>query len=143
MKTFDNAKTKTKAKRNKKWYVIKIKDYVFYIWLLPLFPFVFALEKLNNWRYNRLKWTEKKATKILDKILPNCLDWVAEDKAFYYCMSWQDSILWRKAPLFHRKWVKKFNYKLHQFIKNGYENVNYIKTVEKDYYDTWIKFTEK
>ena len=64
MKTFDNAKTKTK--RNKKWDVIKIKDYVFYIWLLPLFPFVFALEKFNNWRYNRLEWNEEKATKILD-----------------------------------------------------------------------------
>lgn len=139
MKTFDNAKTK----RNKKWYVIKIKDYVFYIWLLPLFPFVFALEKLNNWRYNRLKWNEEKATKILNKTLPKCLDWVAEDKAFYYCMGWQDNGLWTKAPLFHRKWVKKFKYELHQFIKNGYENANYIKTVEEDYYDTWIKFTEK
>lgn len=141
MTTFDKAKTKTK--RNKKWYVIKIKDYKFYIWAIPLVPLAIAIEKFNHWRYTRLVWNEEKATKILDKVLPKRLDWEEENNAFYYSMSWGYSILWRKAPLFHRQWARKFAYKLHQFIEKGYENVNYIKTIEKDYYDTVVKFTEK
>ena len=27
-----------------------------------------------------------------------------------------------------------------QFIKEGYENPNYAKSVENDGYDTWVKF---
>ena len=58
-------------------------------------------------------------------------------------MSWGSSSLYRKAPRKYREWADKFEYRLQQFIKEGYENVDYVKTIEKDYYDTWVKFVEK
>ena len=83
---------------------------------------------------------------MLDKVLPKVLDYSEKDKAFYYNMEWGCSQLWYKAPLRYRKWARKFQYDLHKFIEEGYENAQYIKTVDKDKYlyeDTWIKFEEK
>jgi hypothetical protein len=79
--------------------------------------------------------------------LPKKLEWVEEDKAYYYCMDWSWWSLGRTAPIGHRKWANKFFADLHQFVAEGYENPDYIKIVEKTgsaYYDeTWVKFVEK
>ena len=94
--TFDKAK-ETKKKSNKKWYIINGKKYSYYIWALPLLPFVVLHDAL-----------EERADKRRD-----------------------------------RKWARKWEYDLRDFIKDGYENENYSKSVEKDYYDTWVKFEER
>lgn len=139
MKKFDSAKNRS----NKKWYELKTKNYSFYIWAIPVVPVVFGIDKLKRIRYKRLVWSDEKATKLLNKILPKVVEWVEEDKAYYYCMEWSSWGLSQKASLFNRKWVKKFSNQLHNFIEEGYENPNYNKVVEKDSFETWVKFTEK
>lgn len=142
MKDFEYAKTR-ENKSKRKWYVINGKKYSYYIWALPLIPFVVAYDKVSEWAYNRREWSEETACKVLDHVLPYILEWVEEDNAFYYCMDWGYSNLWRKAPLHLRKWAMKFDYKMHKFIEEGYQKEGYSKSVEKDYYETWVKFQKE
>ena len=139
-KDFSYAKMRQEKQSRKKWWIINGKKYSYYIWALPLIPFVLLYDKISDYLYARRVWSEEKATKVLDRVLPHVLEWVEEDDAYYYCMDWGYSSLWRKAPLTMRKWARKFSYNLHQFIKNGYQKDGYEKTIEGDRYETWIKF---
>jgi hypothetical protein len=141
MASFNKAKEIKKAK--KQWWIIHTQKYSFYIWALPILPIVLLSDYIKEYNSKKRVWSEETATKVLDKVLPQILEWVEEDNAFYYCMSWGTSPLYRKAPRKYRKWADKFEYQLQRFIKEGYENADYVKTVEKDYYDTWVKFVEK
>ena len=124
--TFDKAK---EPKSNKKrWYVINGKKYSYYVWAMPLVPFVTLYDVMSQQADKRRVWSAERATK---------------DKAYYYCMDWGTSNLWRGAKRTDRKWAQKWQYQLRDFIKEGYENEHYSKSVEKDYYDTWIKFEER
>ena len=140
--TFDKAKA-LKKKSNKKWYIINGKKYSYYIWELHLLPFVVLYDALEERADKRRVWSAERATKVLNHVLPNVLEWVEEDKAYYYCMDWGTSDLWRKAKYRDRKWARKWEYDLRDFIKEGYENEHYSKSVEKDYSDTWVKFEER
>lgn len=129
MKTFDKAKQISKPR--KKWWII---------------PFITLADYIEKKAYAKRVWNTTTATKVLDKVLPEMLEWVESDKAFYYCMGWGYSSLWRKAPLRYRKWAYKFQRDLHKFIEEGYENTQYIKTIEEPkhfYDDKWVKFEEK
>lgn len=142
MALFDKAKTP--AKPRKKWWILHTKNYSYYIWALPIIPFVLLVDYIKNRHYKRLVWDETIATKVLDKVLPQILEWVEEDNAFYYSMEWSTSSLWRRAPRKYRKWADKFTVKLQDFIAIGYENADYIKTIETDNYgECWVKFVEK
>lgn len=141
MASFDKAKVK-KAKKGLPR--ICIGDYQVIFFALPLLPIVMLLDALHDWQYNRLVWSEEKATKALDAILPRVLEWVEEDNAFYYCADWSGTALIDKAPFRYKKWVKKYYWRLHDFVKDGYQNPDYDKTVEDDAFgDCWIKFTAK
>lgn len=141
MAQFDNAKKE--KKNNRKWYIINGKKYSYYIWALPILPIALLADKIKDYNYNRRVWSEEKATKVLDYVLPQVLEWVEENKAFYYCMEWGHSQLWKKARRRDRKWAYKFDWRLHNFIKDGYENAGYIKSIEEDFYEIWVKFVEK
>ena len=139
--TFDKAK---ETKSNKKpWYIINGKRYSYYVWALPLVPFVTLYDVMSQKADKRRVWSAERATKVLNHVLPKVLEWVEEDKAYYYCMDWGTSNLWRGAKRADRKWTQKWQYQLRDFIKEGYENELYSKSVEKDYYDTWVKFEER
>ena len=141
MASFDKAKVKKVKKGLPR---ISVGDYEVLIFALPLLPFVMALDAFHDWQYNRLVWRAEKATKVLNAILPKVLEWVEEDNAFYYCTGWNGSILRDAAPLRYKKWVKKYYWKLHDFVEDGYQNPDYDKTVESDASgDVWIKFTAK
>lgn len=91
-----------------------------------------------------MKWDEAKATKVLNVILSKKMEYVPEDNAFYYCMDWGCWYLWRLAPRKYRKWARKFSGDLHDFIEVGYENPDYIKSIEvNNYNERWIKFEER
>lgn len=136
---------KAKKKPKKKWWIIHTKNYSYHIIALPLIPFCLLTEKIEKKAYAKRVWSEEKATKVLNKILPKVLEWNEEDQAFWYCMQWSEYTLYSKAPLRYKKWVRKFRYQLQKFIKTGYENPHYIKSVEEGSYgyETWIKFVEK
>ena len=57
-------------------------------------------------------------------------------------MEWRPNFK-RHAPLFYKKWASKFSYNINEYLKNTYEHEDYIKTIESDGYDTWIKFEKK
>lgn len=136
MKAFDAAKEKRKVKRPIHW--IKIRNYHVRWWEIPLVPFVM----FKDWRYDRMVWNEAKATKVLNAILPKELEWVEEDNAFYYSMDWNPYGIGKKAPRRYKNWANKFSWKLRDFIRDGYENPDYIKTY---LYDDggWVKFEER
>ena len=137
------AKFEKAKKERKDWGRIKIGQYQPYFWAVPVLPFYYFWKKFNQWKDDRLVWNEERATKVLDKILLEKLDYSEEDKAFYYCMEWGHWDLWKYASRKDRAWAKKFCSKLHPFILEGYENPDYVKTIEKDWYETWVKFSEK
>lgn len=133
-----------KKSNRKPWYIIHGKKYSYHIILLPILPFVVLSDKIHDYNYKKMVWDETKATKVLNKVLPKVLEYLKEEKAFYYCMEWRTYDLHHNAPIGYKKWAKKFAFQLQKFIENGYENPDYIKTVEKDEYcDTWVKFEER
>lgn len=139
--TFDKAK---RTKSRKKWYIVRAFGYDnVYLWGVPFVPFVLLSDKYKSWRYNRMVWSEEKATKMLNRILPKMLEWVEEDNAYYFCMDWGYSNYQYQVPLWHRKWVRKFASKLREFVRDGYENPKYIKEHENDGYDEWVRFEER
>lgn len=142
MKNLDKAK-KAKQKQNKKWYILHTKKYSYYIWALPLLPFVILIDYIKDWHYNRLIWSNERAIKVLNKTLPKIIEWVEEDKSFYYSMDWGTSQLYNRAPFFSRKWARKFARKLHCFIKEEFEIEGYNKSIEiDDYEEVWVRFSE-
>ena len=136
MKDFEKAKTKKQHRSPRRFNIAGYNDVFWYE-----IPFV-SLRILSDWRYERMKWSDEKATKVLDAILPNELEWVEEDNAFYYCMDWDAYGLISKTPFYYKKWVRKFCYDLHRFIAEGYQNAGYNKTVIDDC-EQWVKFEEK
>ena len=76
MKDFEKAKIKKQKRSPRRFNIAGYNDVFWYE--IPFLP----LRVLSDWRYERMKWDEKKATKVLDKILPMNLEWVPEDNAF-------------------------------------------------------------
>ena len=94
MTKFDKAKRKVERNKKSKKFnpYISIGNYKVFVLGLPIFPFFVIWKKLKDWNYQRMKWDEKKATKILDYVLPKTLEWDEEDNAFYYYLEWSPSI---------------------------------------------------
>lgn len=143
MAKFDKAKTQQENKNKKKWYIINGKRYTYCILALSLVPFVTLYDVMSQRADKRRVWSAERATKVLNHVLPKVLDWVEEDKTYYYNMDWGTSNLWRGAKRTDRKWAQKWQYQLRDFIKEDYENEHYVKSIETDYYDTWVKFEER
>ena len=144
MKDFEYAKKKNANKNKKKWYIVKCGKDMVYLWGLPLYPLYLLSEKISNWQYNRLCWTDEHANRVLDQILPKILDYDEEAKEYYFYYAWGTSPFWRKANIFNKKWAKKFSYKLREHLIGGYEHPKYTKIIKySDYDSTEIIFKEK
>lgn len=132
---------KAKNKPKKPWYMVNTKNYQIPFWVLPIVPIVISISKLSDWFYDRIKWDERKATKVLNHVLPKILDYDEDEDAYYYCMDWGTYNLRHKAPLRYRRFVYKYDFKLHSFIKDGYMAKGYTKSVIKNYCDDeWVEF---
>lgn len=140
---FDKARRRQKREDIKEKLIIKVGGYRCNILLAPLIPIVWAVEKYTNYKYKKCVWSEEKATKVLDKILPQVLEYVAEENAYYYCCEWHCSTLLDKSSNREKMWVNKFINELVDYLALKYENENYIKTIEDDKYEKWIKFAER
>lgn len=146
MTSFEKARFK-KISRKANYEKLKIHmmdgKYEFYFFLLPIALPIIAMEELKDWNYRRMKWDADKATKVLDKVLPKVVEYVNEDDAYYYCMSWGTYSLWHKAPLHLRRWADKYSYDLKKFLKDEYQNAEYSKSIDDDGYDVWVKFEKR
>lgn len=130
---------KAKNRPKKPWYIVNTKNYQFSVWALPIAPIVISIDKLSKWFYDRIKWDEHKATKVLNHVLPKILDYDKNEDAYYYCMDWGTHNLWYKTPLKYSRFVYKYEFKLHSFIKNEYMAKGYCKSVINDG-DEWVEF---
>nr|DAG87220.1 MAG TPA: hypothetical protein [Herelleviridae sp.] len=131
---------KTKNKPKKPWYMVNTKNYQIPLWALPIAPIVIGVSKLSDWFYDHIKWDERKATKVLNHVLPKILDYDKDEDAYYYCMDWGTYILWHEAPLRYRRFVYKYEFKLHSFIKDKYMAKGYCKSIINDDYEEWVEF---
>lgn len=138
MKNFEYAQKKEKTF---KMPTIKFDIYNIPLWALPIAPIIIIYDKFNKWNYIHQLWDEKKATKVLDYFLPYALEYDKENQSYYYCMEWRYySDISKKAPIGLKKWSTKFYNEIFNYLKNGYEKIGFLKTIEKDCGDTWIKF---
>ena len=130
MKGFEYAKKKNANRNKKRWWVVNSGRYEVYLWALPLYPLFLLSEKIKDWQYEHLVFTEERANKVLDQVLPKILDYDEEAKEYYCFYEWGTSAFWRKANIFNKKWAKKFSYKLREHLVNNYEHPKYIKRIE-------------
>lgn len=131
---------KAKNKHKKPWYMVNTKNYQIPVWALPIAPFMIGISKLSDWFYDHIKWDERKATKVLNHVLPKILDYNKDEDAYYYCMDWGTYNLWDKAPLRCRRFVYKYDVQLQSFIKDKYMVKGYCKSVINDGYEEWVEF---
>ena len=128
MKNFEKAKIKKQYRSLRRFNIAGYNDVFWYE--IPFLP----LRILSDWRYERMKWDEKKATKVLDKILPMNLEWVPEDNAFYYCMDWDACGLISKTPFYYKKRDNLFRLPLQgrevYKLSNEENNKVFIKSIE-------------
>lgn len=132
-----------KKKKKKSSFIFRHGEWECFILLVPLIPIVAFIEKLQERYYNSLSWSEEKATKVLNKILPKILDYDDESKEYSYCMDWNNWITVNHAPVYLRKWTQKFIIPLQDFLWDNYENPYYNKATENDGYERWVIFIEK
>ena len=132
-------------KKERKPLTIKTKYHVYYWWAAPLIPFCELYDWANQKLDKMTMWDEEKAEHLLNKyILPKTLERVEEEKAFYYCMNWGNAYTFKNlVPRRHFRWVSHYCYAIRDFIEDGYENPDYIKSIVKEYDETWIKFEER
>ena len=136
---FKKAKNRS-HKSQKPWYMVSTKNYQIPFWVLPIAPIVFGISKFSDWAYECIKWDEHKATKVLNHVLPQILDYDKDEDAYCYCMDWGTYSLWHKAPLRYRFFAYKYEFKLPSFIKDKYMVKGYVKSVINDGYDEWVEF---
>ena len=141
-KSFEKARKKEERK-GRSWHIVRIGKYRCCFLLVPLIPIIWSWEKVDSWRYKRLAWSEEKAQKILDYLLPKLICWEPDEERYYYNVRWR--LAWtKKSRPWHRKWIDRFELELQNFIKDKYENDRYIKSYEKDdWCNEWVYFVEK
>ncbi len=141
-KSFEKARKREERKKSS-WYIVRIGQYKCCFLLVPLIPIVRGWEKMENWKYKRLTWSEEKAQKILNYLLPKLISWDSDEERYFYNV--RGRLAWtKKSRPWHREWISKFELELQEFIKDKYENDKYIKLYEKDdWYNEWVYFVEK
>ena len=132
-------------KKTRKPLTIKTKYHEYFWWAAPIIPFFEFYDWANRKMDARQKWDEEKASHLLNKyILPHYLEWVEEEKAFYYAWIMSPEYSYdRLCPRRYGRWLRKHGYWVQQYLRDGYENSDYIKTRIVEYGDTWIKFEER
>lgn len=146
--TFNEAKRKATKKAKQPSNFMKVSFDLFEgqhfhvnVLLVPLAVMVGAYDHYKNKYYHSLEWDEKKATKVLDKALPKVVEYDEDADVYWFSMNWGTTYFADKAPLGLRTWARKYSHEVKQFIKEGYENPNYVKSFEDvGGWEEWVKF---
>ena len=148
MKNFEYAQ-KRNSKKRFKMPALKIGEkYSIPLPLIPLVPLwlgVIIYNEFHDWNYRRQEWSEEKATKVLNHFLPYVMEWNEEENSYFYCMDWHygGSTLAKYSPIGLKTWARKYSYEIFRFLKDKYENPDFVKTIEDDYYEKWVKFEKR
>jgi hypothetical protein len=80
--------------------------------LFPLWWGICAKNKIHDYRYKRLEWSEERANEILSYYIPRKCEWDNEDKTFYFAdngMGWGMKCHQKKIKLKDRAWWRKYS----------------------------------
>lgn len=117
------------------------------VWRVVLFPVwavIWSKNKIEEKRYNALKWDDERATTILDKTLPSLLD-KDEDGTLWYFSDWRPYFYNRRG--IHgknKRFAYKYNATICEFLFEKYQIEGYEKTIEKVTYNVCaIKFRKR
>ena len=132
-------------KKERKPLTIKTKYHVYFWWAAPLIPFCEFYDWANRKLNEMTKWDEEKAEFLLNKyILPKRLEYIEEENAYYYAVLFNPEWnYYRYCPRRYHRWLRKFGWKVQQYLVEEYENPDYTKTELREYDEHWIKFEER
>ena len=146
MKDFEYAKTrytKEQAKRKRKWWVINGKKYSYYIWAVPIIPFIELVDRIKDHNYKKRVWDAEKAKEVIDATLPHVLDYDEEDDCYWFSFEWSPYVFEKHAPRRLRKWAHKFAYQVRAYAFNEYQKDGWVKTFDEDEWNKWAIFRKE
>ena len=107
------------------------------IWRVVLFPVrlgIQAWNKINSHLNAKQKWSEKRATEILNYYIPRRAEWDEEDQCFYFFdngMGWNIKLAKRYLKLKDRRFWKVncawWGSKMRKFLMNKFELEGFTK----------------
>jgi hypothetical protein len=127
-------KKETKIDKAIKWW--RNNGYkVMRVILFPIWWGVCAQNKIHDYKYKRLEWSEEKANEILSYYIPRIAEWSKEDKCFYFAdngrgwsmkchqkkIKWKDRRWWKSHRGFYGGRIRK--YLIEEFELEGFEKV--------------------
>lgn len=148
-KNFEYAKKKAeKAKKKrertgKKWWMVYKKDYAFPFWLFPVYWLSLILEAVQKLEDKLYQWSDTKAAKMANYIIPQFLEYEEEEDSYYFPVDFGCSNYHKFVPLWHRRWVRKFSYDIMKFIKTVYQKKGYDKIFFEQYGDEYVVFKKR
>lgn len=110
--------------------------------LFPALVIIKAKDTIQETKRDNLQWSDEKATEILNKTLPTLLE--TYEGALWYSLDWR--VYFYEYKNIHGKdkeFAFKYNPKIRTFLIEHYQIEGYRKTIEKENYEVWIKFTKK
>ena len=124
---------KEKIKKFKNKMLVSWQGYSFYFFLFPLAFCCWVKDNIYEKYRKFLRWDVTKADKILNRIIPKVVDRDEETDSFYYCLDWNNELLFLKNSRFIDKaWIKTYYYSLLYYLINTYCPENYIKIINAD-----------
>ncbi len=137
-------KKETKIDTFKKWW--RKNGYkVMRVVLFPLWWGICAKNKIHDYRYKRLEWSEERANEILSYYIPRKCEWNDEDKTFYFAdngMGWGMKCHQKKIKLKDRAWWRKYSCgwggKVRTHLIEKFELEGFTKEVG-DTFDGWTE----
>lgn len=133
MKDFSYVKEQEQKSHKKKWYMLDLGKYSCFVLLAPLVPFVWVYDKWKEYLWESCKWSDKKATKVLDYVLPHFLDYDEQKDEYYYCNKW-GHVGWQFAkhvPVGLKTFTRRFTKEIKDYLFNEYQKDRYDKRIEK------------
>lgn len=137
-------KKETTFDRIKKWYYkngYKINRII----LFPIWVASIIKEKVHNYNYNKIVWSDERANEILSYYIPRKAEWDAEEKEFYFAdngMGWNmkchRKAIKRKDRQFWKKFTAGFGGEIRRYLLNKFELEGFEKTIG-DTYDCWTE----
>lgn len=146
---FEYAKKKAEKEKEKRdnagkklWMVYK-DNYAFPIFLFPVYWLALILEAIQKWESNLYQWSDNKAAKMANYIIPQFLSYDEDEDSYYFPVSFGYSNYYKCVPFWHRRWVKKFEYPLMEFIKTIYQKKGYDKMFYEQYGEEYVVFKKR
>lgn len=131
----ERAKKENRKKEKKQhfWsYRIETKNYSILWWALPVAIPCVIYNELRNLYYKKIKWSDERGKRVLDRILSKRLEPVTDEtgKECYMFFTNYPSYTYKKyASLRDKLWLNKFDYTLSNYLADTYEIDGYKKEV--------------